>query len=149
MTTSSSNRGHILLVDDDPLIRSLGEEILTHLGFGVTTAATGAEACQRYQEMGHTPVVILDLHLAGENGADVLERLKLLNPQAQVVVASGFFAPEEEARLKAAGAAGFLQKPFRLKDLVARIAEARGGAPETEPETVLSGCRAKGPSWCE
>jgi two-component system cell cycle sensor histidine kinase/response regulator CckA len=131
-------------VDDDPLIRSLGEEILVHLGFGVTTAATGVEALQRYREVGSAAVVILDLHLAGENGVDLLERLKLINPRARVVVASGFFSPEEESRLRGAGAAGFLQKPFRLQDLQVRIAEAQGGAQGTEPESDLCEYKAKG-----
>ena len=49
----------ILLVDDDPLIRVLGQELLEHLGYRVVTAADGPEALEKFQRMGLVDLVLL------------------------------------------------------------------------------------------
>ncbi|MBW1992633.1 MAG: response regulator [Deltaproteobacteria bacterium] len=111
----------ILLVDDDPLICLLGRELLESLGYRVEVARGGSEALQCYQENGPADLVILDYHLPGENGSQVLARLKALDPQARVLLATGFLAPWEMGRLKEQGAVGLIYKPFRVQDLETQI----------------------------
>ena len=67
----------ILLVDDDPLIRGLGQELLEHLGYRVETAGDGSEALKKFQGMERVDLVVLDYFLPGQNGCEVLKEFKL------------------------------------------------------------------------
>jgi two-component system, cell cycle sensor histidine kinase and response regulator CckA len=114
----------ILLVDDDPLILSLGGELLEKIGYEVETAALGEEVVERFQQDPPPDLVILDCNLPGLSGLEVMRRLLTSHPGAKVLMASGFFSHQEMAELKAAGAAGFLAKPFRIgaaKSLIEEI----------------------------
>ena len=111
----------ILLVDDDLHIRSLGRELLEKLGYAVETAENGAEVLEKLQQGRPLDLVILDYHLPGMNGLEVMRRLKKLYPGAEVLVASGFFTNRDKEQLRAGGATGFLDKPFRLKELQSLI----------------------------
>lgn len=114
-------RAQILLVDDDPYIRSLGREILERLGYGVETAENGDEVLAKINRGQPLDLVILDYHLPGMSGLEVVRRLQILSPGALVLVASGFFSNQDREQLTANGATGFLYKPFRLGELQARI----------------------------
>lgn len=111
----------ILLVDDDPLIRGLGQELLEHLGYNVETAEDGAEALKKYKKMGQVDLVLLDYYLPDKNGRQVLKDFKALDARARVLMASGFFSLQEAATLKDEGALGLIHKPYRLIDLERRI----------------------------
>jgi len=117
----------ILIVDDDPLIRTLGKELLEHLGYRVAVAGNGPAALELYRQAGRISLVILDYWLPGPDGGQVLEELRALDPEARVLVASGFFAPQEVARLQAAGARGLISKPYRLAELESRIRQVLAG----------------------
>jgi two-component system cell cycle sensor histidine kinase/response regulator CckA len=111
----------ILLVDDDALIRSLGKELLEHLGYQVEVARDGQEALELFRRMERVDLVILDYYLPGRDGLQVLQDLQALDAQVRVLVASGFFPAEEVARIKEMGAAGFIYKPYRVAELENRI----------------------------
>jgi DNA-binding response OmpR family regulator len=111
----------ILLVDDDPLIRVLGQELLEHLGYRVETAGDGTEALKKYQKLGQVDLVVLDYYLPDKNGRQVLKDFKALDARARVLMASGFFSFQEAATLKDEGAMGLIYKPYRLTDLERRI----------------------------
>jgi two-component system cell cycle sensor histidine kinase/response regulator CckA len=111
----------ILLVDDDPLIRGLGQELLEHLGYRVETAGDGSEALAKYRQLGRADLVVLDYYLPGQNGCEVLKEFKVLDKRARVLVASGFLSSQDMASLKQEGALGLINKPYRLADLQARI----------------------------
>ena len=117
----------ILLVDDDPLIRGLGQELLEHLGYRVETAGDGSEALKKFQGMERVDLVVLDYCLPGQNGCEVLKEFKLLDKRARVLVASGFLSSQDMASLKKEGALGMINKPYRLKDLQHRIKAVLGG----------------------
>jgi two-component system cell cycle sensor histidine kinase/response regulator CckA len=117
----------ILLVDDDPLIRDLGRELLEHLGYRVETAADGAEALKKYQNLGQIDLILLDYYLPDKNGRQLLKDFKTLDARARVLMASGFLSWQEAATLKDEGALGLIYKPFRLTDLEHRIQLALKG----------------------
>ena len=119
----------ILLVDDDPLIRGLGQELLEHLGYRVAAAANGPEALDLFGRLPMVDLVILDYYLPGENGLEVLEQLKVLDPEVKVLIASGSFHPQEVPRLKEAGAVGLIYKPYRVAELESRIRAVLAGLP--------------------
>jgi CheY-like chemotaxis protein len=117
----------ILLVDDDPMIRSLGKELLEHLGYCVLTAREGDEALAEYRSRGQVDLVILDVHLPGQSGLAVLENLRALDPGSRVLMASGYFSPQETSRIREEGASGLILKPFRVGELQTRIRQALAG----------------------
>ena len=117
----------ILLVDDDPLIRGLGQELLERLGYRVETAEDGTEALSKYHRLGTVDLVLLDFYLPGQNGYQVLKQFKSMDKRAGVLVASGFLSSQDEASLKEEGALGLIYKPYRLTDLDRRIRAILGG----------------------
>jgi len=117
----------ILLVDDDPLIRNLGQELLEHLGYKVETAGDGSEALKKFKGMERVDLVLLDYFLPGQNGCEVLKEFKLLDKRARVLVASGFLSSQDMASLKKEGALGMINKPYRLTELQHRIKAVLGG----------------------
>jgi two-component system cell cycle sensor histidine kinase/response regulator CckA len=120
----------ILLVDDDPLIRGLGRELLEHLGYRVETAGDGYEALRKFQETDRVDLVVLDYYLPGKNGREVLREFKTLDKRARVLMASGFLSSQDMAGLKEEGALGLINKPFRLTDLQHRIKAVLRGRSE-------------------
>lgn len=118
----------ILLVDDDPLIRRLGRELLKHLGFRVATAADGPQALEVFRRLGGVDLVILDYHLPGMNGHRLLQKLKDLDAGVRVLMASGFLSIREATRLQQSGVQGIICKPFRLMELQPLLQAVMGNA---------------------
>jgi DNA-binding response OmpR family regulator len=117
----------ILLVDDDPLICTLGRKLLENLGYRVDVARAGAEALRLYRKRRRPDLVILDYHLPGDSGSHILEQLKDLDSEVRVLLASGFLPPQEVAQLRKQGACGLILKPFRLRELETRIRQILAG----------------------
>lgn len=111
----------ILLVDDDPVIRSLGQEFLQLLDYRVEVAQNGQEALEIFRRLGQVDLVILDYCLPGRDGLQVLQDLQALDPGVRVLLASGYFSSQEVARIQEMGAKGFIYKPYRLSELQDRI----------------------------
>ncbi|MBM3302472.1 MAG: response regulator, partial [Deltaproteobacteria bacterium] len=105
----------ILLVDDEELIRGLASKILTKAGYEVITASNGKEALEAYQiRSDEIALVLLDLIMPEMGGKQCLEGLLSLDPSVKVVIASGYsaYGPTKEAL--AAGAKGFVNKPYDI-----------------------------------
>ncbi len=117
----------ILLVDDDPLIRTLVKELLERLGYRVEVAEDGAEALKVWRSLGGVDLVIMDYNLPEEDGCQVLGKLRTLDPGVRVLMASGFFSFQDVARLKEEGARGLIYKPYRLAELQSRIQQVLSG----------------------
>ncbi|MFP3868584.1 MAG: response regulator [Desulfobacteraceae bacterium] len=117
----------VLLVDDDPQILRLGQELLQHLGYQVLGAADGDQAVNLYEARNPAvDLVILDFLLPCRDGGQVLRQLRQFDPQARVIVASGFFEHRDIEQLKAAGASGLINKPYRVQELEEQIKKVLG-----------------------
>ena len=114
----------ILLVDDDDSIRDLGEETLQRFGYMVITAPDGESAMQIYGEgKDRIDLVILDLIMPGMGGVQCLEKLLEMNPQAKVVIASGYSAEGETERAAKSGAKAFINKPYNVQQMLKVVRE--------------------------
>ena len=114
----------ILLVDDEEIIREVNHEILTALGYLVINACNGRQALEVYREKeNEIDLVILDMIMPEMNGAEVFTKLKELNQDVKILLASGYSVEGQAAKIMALGCDGFIQKPFTLELLSNKIDE--------------------------
>jgi two-component system, cell cycle sensor histidine kinase and response regulator CckA len=112
----------ILLVDDEVLIRDLGGRIMTRAGYRVLTAVNGKDALQVYTTgRQDISLVILDLIMPEMGGKQCLEEVLKIDPQARVLIASGYSVTGSSNEALAAGAKGFVNKPYDMRELLATV----------------------------
>jgi PAS domain S-box-containing protein len=112
----------VLLVDDEDAVRTLGAEMLDLAGYVVVTAADGQEALDIYREkMGTISLVILDLVMPEMSGKRCLEELLAIDPKVNVLIASGYSTDEPIKEDLESLAAGFISKPFDLKQFLSAV----------------------------
>lgn len=115
----------ILLVEDDPTILEMGALMLTELGYQVLSAGGPGEALHLAQEYSEAiDLLITDVVMPEMNGRELCHRLLVLHPELKQLYMSGYTANviAHHGVLDAGG--HFLQKPFALRDLAARVREA-------------------------
>ena len=116
--------GHetILVVDDEKDLVEVTRQFLERYGYSVIDVSSGEEALEYYRERGDSiDLVILDLGMPGMGGLGALDRMIALDPEAKVLVATGYTADEWTKKCLEAGALGFIGKPYRFKDLLRKI----------------------------
>lgn len=101
----------ILVVDDSSLSRRMLRGILQSEGHEVIEATDGISAIETYF-LEHPHLVLLDLVMTGMQGEEVLEKLRQMDTQARVIVASADLQTLTRQRVEQAGAVGFINKPF-------------------------------------
>jgi CheY-like chemotaxis protein len=118
--------GTILVVDDDERIRKVGRRILEGRGYRVLEAGDGRQALELY---ARAPVhlVVLDMAMPVMGGAECFAALRQLDANARVLLASGYTIEEDARRCLAAGAVGFLDKPYSLEALTTAVARVMRG----------------------
>jgi PAS domain S-box-containing protein len=124
--------GTILVVDDEPLVREMCSDLLGSLGYTVLTASDGEEGVARYRDaQERIDLVLLDMVLPKLSGPAVFEQLRLIRADARVILCSGFNPSGHTGidALIAAGALGFVQKPFTIQAIGTAITAALSGAP--------------------
>jgi two-component system cell cycle sensor histidine kinase/response regulator CckA len=110
--------GRILLVDDDPIVRGLGERMLTALGYSCDSVGDGPTALDRLGDAAGTyRAVVTDLMMPGMSGSELLDALASRYPQLPVVVASGDSVTATALRGRRLPGRAVLVKPYRLKEL--------------------------------
>ncbi len=115
----------ILVVDDEEPLCQFLRDVLTRRGYRVLVATDGQEAVRLYQEHGaRIHLVILDMTMPGLSGTETFEALRALDPKARILLTSGYTQESAARDAVTRGAKGFLQKPFLISELVARVREA-------------------------
>jgi PAS domain S-box-containing protein len=121
----AGGRETILVVDDEPAVLEIARQILQKAGYRVLTGASGEEALAVYGDRSvDVDLVVLDLGMPGMGGHQALRRLLDLDPAAKVIISSGYGSPDLRPKALAAGATGFIAKPYRLTDLLRQVREA-------------------------
>ncbi|MEQ8204022.1 MAG: response regulator [Smithellaceae bacterium] len=114
----------ILLVDDEKMILDVTRELLKSLGYQVYIAQSGKEAIDVFTEkQDQINLVIMDMVLPGMSGKKIFDRLREINPDVRVLLASGYSIDGEAEQILARGCNGFLPKPFRLGELAQKVRE--------------------------
>ena len=114
--------GTILLVDDEKMVLEVGEEMLQEMGYNVLAASSGREALGVYkQNQDKIALVILDMIMPGMGGSEVFDRIKAMNSDVKVLLASGYGVTTQITDILDRGCCGFMQKPFNMGRLSHKI----------------------------
>jgi PAS domain S-box-containing protein len=114
----------ILLVEDEEMLRTIIQSNLVAYGYTVMIAGDGKEAVELYRKhRNEIALVLTDIGLPVMSGIEEFHHLKMINPAVKVIIASGYFEPDVRMELYAAGAIGFIQKPYVMNDLLMKIRE--------------------------
>lgn len=118
----------ILVVDDSPSIRQQVAAALQGSGFEIVEAGDGIEAFDKLAAQQDITAVICDVNMPRMNGLELLEKLKAAGSMTRlaVVMLTTEAQPELMQRAKAAGAKGWIVKPFKAPLLVAAIKKLTG-----------------------
>ena len=112
----------VLFVDDEGMIIDVGREILKTLGYQVLLARGGKEAIEVYKaNKDRIDMVILDMIMPDMGGGETYDLLKEINPQIKVLLSSGYSIDGQAQEIMERGCNGFIQKPFDVKQLSAKI----------------------------
>jgi PAS domain S-box-containing protein len=119
---SSGAAKHILIMDDQDIIRESLTAILEQLGYRITATTNGQEAVTAYQttynEDQPFDLVITDLTVPGDiNGQAVAEMILQIDPQARLIVSSGYATDPVMANYQSYGFQGVIVKPYHIADL--------------------------------
>ncbi len=116
--------GTVLVVDDEEAVRTVATAMIETCGMTVVTAADGEVALDIFRDRGDEIVaVLLDLTMPRMNGEETLLELHRINPNLKVILSSGFNEQESTSRFAASGLAGFIQKPYGLRQLIVKLRE--------------------------
>ncbi len=119
-------KAKILIVDDSSLARRISRSIIEELGHTVEEASDGAQALERYF-LGRHDLVLLDMVMNGMYGLEVLAKLREFNPDVRVIVATADIQQSTREQVRAAGAAGFVNKPLNRKILAEVVTATLAG----------------------
>jgi PAS domain S-box-containing protein len=117
-----SGKGKILVMDDEPMVRTVLGKMLLAMGYEVESAQDGAQALELYtraQDTGDPFVtVILDLTVpGGMGGKEAMARLLKIDPQIKAIVSSGYSDDPVMAEFQAYGFTDVIAKPYRISEL--------------------------------
>lgn len=105
--------GTVLVVDDEPKVRSALQEFLERHGFKVSALASGEEALEQVDRL-RPSVVLLDIKLAGMDGVLTLKKIKAAHPDTIVIMMTGLEEEQTMVQAFALGAYDYITKPFNL-----------------------------------
>ena len=118
-------RSTILLVDDEPAVRDLGQKILERAGYTILAAANGKEALELHsQHRDRIALVLLDLIMPEMGGQQCCQELRRVRPELKVVIASGYSSGGTMNIATELGAQGFVRKPYDARQLLQTVRNA-------------------------
>lgn len=125
--------GMILVVDDEKMIRMTTKAMLERLDYQVLLAKNGVEGIALFRKhQDQIKLVMLDMMMPAMTGQEVFFELRKINPEVNIIIASGFTQDKDLKTLFAAGLAGFIPKPFQLSQLSQALSDI---LKKTKPKT--------------
>ena len=110
----------ILMVDDEDLLLTMGETVLSAYGYKVLTANSGSKALEIITNNDQPiDLVITDLVMPNMSGRELVEHVRRLSPSTKILSSSGYVRPSEEQE-----ETSYLQKPFTSQDLLLKVKQA-------------------------
>ncbi|MEJ2155794.1 MAG: PAS domain S-box protein [Desulfobacteraceae bacterium] len=117
----------VLLVDDEKIVARVGAAMLERLGFEVLMANDAEAALEVFtKNRKKVGMILLDMIMPGMGGEEAYLEFKAIDPQVKVLLCSGYSIHGDASRIMEQGCDGFIQKPFTLKELSAKIQQVLG-----------------------
>jgi two-component system KDP operon response regulator KdpE len=110
----------VLVVDDEPALRKTIRASLAASGFTVEEAGTGGEAVGAVQRRPFD-LVLLDVNMPGMSGIEACRQIRAFFPRMGIIMVTVRDAEEDKVRALEAGADDYVTKPFRFRELIARL----------------------------
>lgn len=132
----NNRKKHIMVVDDESVVRDLTGEMLRRIGYDVTLFDNAISALLFYEKhTSEVDLVILDMIMPHMGGKDAFFKIRKINPEVKVIILSGFSIDNDTQELINEGIAAFIQKPVSLSVLKNRLEqifspEASGEKPD-------------------
>jgi len=129
VVSPANAHGKIMIMDDEEMIRSLAERALSRSGYEVVLAEDGNEAVRLYQKAKEdgTPIdlIIMDLTIpGGMGGRDAVKEIHKIDPEAKVIVSSGYSNDPVMADFGEYGFCAAMVKPFQIRELRECVSKA-------------------------
>ena len=130
----------VLLIEDEPTTAKAIELMLTTEGFNVYSTDLGEEGVD-LGKLYDYDIILLDLNLPDMSGFEVLRSLRVSKVKTPILILSGLAGIEDKVRGLGFGADDYLTKPFRVRELMARVEALlrRAAAPSGEPRVLTAG----------
>lgn len=116
----------VLVVDDEEIIRDFLFEVLND-DYEVTTASDGDEAIDKLKQKRYD-LIITDLKMPRVSGDEVVRFARQSDPEAKVIVITGYSSLYSVSKSANHGASAFLSKPFSIKELMQTVEDCMGAA---------------------
>jgi two-component system cell cycle response regulator len=110
----------VLCVDDDPEVRELLHEIISHLGHNSKTAVDGIGALEKLAD-DHFDIVITDINMPRMDGIELIKRIKTDFDDVDVIVITAYEMTYKYTDIIALGASDYISKPFNVNELEAKL----------------------------
>ncbi len=121
----SQGKGTILLIDDEQLVLDVTSEMVGNLGYTVLIADSGPKAIEIFKTHFDTiDLVILDMIMPDMSGSTLFDHLMEINPDARILLCSGYSIDGKAEEIINRGCKGFIQKPYTVEQLAQKINEA-------------------------
>ena len=116
------SKGLILIIDDEELLVTLVQQMLTDAGYRVVTSLEPFVALDVFKQLKEqVDLVILDFTLPIMDGSEVFAALRGIRPDVAVMLSSGFTEHEKIRTMLSQGLCGFLPKPYTREKLLAQV----------------------------
>jgi CheY-like chemotaxis protein len=123
----------ILIVDDEEEVRTACSLILNEIGFDALVAQDGKAGSQIFEQyQDEIALVFLDLTMPNLDGGKLAEVIRGLNPHVPILVSSGYAEEEAMKHFTQSTISAFIQKPFQVEILIAKIQELTGAGKQDE-----------------
>jgi CheY-like chemotaxis protein len=120
-TTDLNGTETLLMVDDEDLVLTMGQAILSNYGYRVLTASSGLKALEIFaQNERQIDLMITDLVMPNMSGRELVEQVRRVSPFTRIICSSGYVRPSNEDH----DHVGYLQKPFTARELLIKVKQA-------------------------
>lgn len=118
MENVAHGEGHILLVDDDAMVLSVGKLMLTRLGYTVTTESRSDKALERFvTDPDQFDAVMTDQTMPGMTGLELARKMLAVRPELPILLCTGYSTSVDRDGATARGIKGFIMKPYLKSEL--------------------------------
>src|SRR2546425_7506017 len=111
---------HVLVIEDNPMLLSLTQDLLTAAGFEVDVAASGEEGRKKIKN-NLPDLLVLDLTLPDDFGLDICREMKKSYPSLLIFIMTALGNAEDVEAGKGTGAGDYIPKPFKIRGVTRRV----------------------------